>query len=111
MKVQFSSFLSTIAATLSASCCVLPMVLLFIGFTSLGPFAFAMRYSLYIRLFSLIMLGGAFYVLYRPQAKADCENEICSPRSLRRQRVIVWISAGLMVAFNIIASIPMNMTV
>ena len=36
MKVQFSSFLSTIAATLSASCCVLPMVLLFIGFTSLG---------------------------------------------------------------------------
>lgn len=111
MKVQFSSFLSTIAATLSASCCVLPMALIFIGVTGLGPFAFAMRYSLYIRLFSLLMLAGAFYVLYRPQAKADCENGLCSPKSVRRQRVIVWISARLMIAFNIIASIPMNMTV
>ena len=111
MKSRLGSLMSTAAATLSASCCVLPIVLLFIGFTSMGPFAFAMRYSLYIRLFSLLMLGGAFYVLYRPQAKADCENGICSPKSLRRQRVIVWISAGLMIAFNVIASIPMNMTV
>ena len=111
MKVQFSSFFSTIAATLSASCCVLPMALLFLGFTSLGPFAFAMRYSLAIRLFSLQMLAAAFYVVYRPKAKADCEKGVCSPHTLRRQRFIVWISAGLMIAFNIVASIPMNMTV
>ena len=111
MKLQFSSFLSTVGATLSASCCVLPMVLLFVGFTSLGPFAFAMRYSLEIRLFSLLMLVGAFYVVYRPKAKADCAKGICSPRVLRRQRIIVWISAGFMIVFNIIASIPMNMTV
>ena len=111
MRIQLSSFLSTIAATLSASCCVLPMTLLFLGFTSLGPFAFAMRYSLAIRLFSLLMLAGAFYAVYRPKAKADCEKGVCSPQVLRRQRVIVWISAGLMIAFNIIASIPVNMTV
>jgi len=111
MRTQVSSFLSTVAATLSASCCVLPMVLLFLGFTSLGPFAFAMRYSLAIRLFSLLMLAGAFYVVYRPKAKADCEKGMCSPLALRRQRVVVWVSAGFMIAFNIIASIPMNMTV
>ena len=111
MKLQFSSFLSTVGATLSASCCVLPMVLLVVGFTSLGPFAFTMRYSLAIRLFSLLILAGAFYAVYRPKAKADCAKGICSPRVLRRQRFIVWISAGFMIVFNIIASIPMNMTV
>ncbi|RME51826.1 MAG: hypothetical protein D6796_00130 [Caldilineae bacterium] len=111
MKVQFSSLLSTFAATLSASCCVLPMTLLFLGFTSLGPFVFAMRYSLEIRLFSLLMLAGAFYAVYRPGVKAACEKGVCSPQALRRQRIIVWISAGFMLAFNIIASLPMNMTV
>jgi hypothetical protein len=111
MKVQFSSFLSTIAATLSASCCVLPMALLFLGFAGLGQFAFAMRYSLAIRLFSLVMLASAFYVVYRPKARADCEKGVCSPHTLRRQRIIVWVSAGFMVAFNIVASIPMNMIV
>lgn len=111
MKAHFSSFVSTTAAILSASCCVLPMALLFLGFTSLGPFVFAMRYSLYIRLFSLMMIAGAFYAVYRPQAQVACQKGVCSPQALRRQRVIVWVSAGFIVAFNIIASVPMSMTV
>ena len=87
------------------------MALLFLGFTSLGPFVIAMRYSLLIRFFSLLMMAGAFYMVYRPKAKADCMNGVCSPQALHRTRIIVWISAGLMVIFNIVASIPMNMTV
>lgn len=29
---------------------------------------------------------------------------------MRRQRIIVWMSAGLMIAFTILASVPVTMT-
>ncbi|MFQ5616409.1 MAG: mercuric transporter MerT family protein, partial [Anaerolineales bacterium] len=96
MKSRFGSLVSTLAAALSASCCVLPVVLLVLGFTSLGPFAVLMRYRPITLTFSYLMLAGAFYVVYRPQAKADCAAGVCSLQKLRRQRWIVWISAGLM---------------
>ena len=110
MKSQHGSLISSLAATLSASCCVVPVALLILGFTSLGPFAVLMRYRTYSLAFSFLMLGGAFYVVYRPKAEADCAQGVCSPRKLRRQRRIVWFSAGLMMLFVILASLPITMT-
>ena len=110
MKSRFGSLISTLVATLSASCCVLPVVLLVLGFTSLGPFAVLMRYRPITLPFSFLMLASAFYVVYRPQAEADCARGVCSPRTLRRQRQIVWLSAGLMILFTILASLPITMT-
>ena len=110
MKSRLGSLISTVAATLSASCCVLPLVLLALGFTSLGPFAVLMRYRPLTLTISFLMLATAFYVVYRPQAKADCARGVCSPQALRRQRWLVWLSAGLMLAFTILASLPVTMT-
>jgi hypothetical protein len=110
MNISFGSLLSTLAATLSASCCVLPVVLLILGFTSLGPFAVIMRYRPITLPFSYLMLLAAFYVVYRPQAKTDCEKGLCTPGKLRRGRQIVWLSAGLIVLFTILASLPITMT-
>ena len=110
MNSRFGSLLSTLAATLSASCCVLPVVLLILGFTSLGPFAVLMRYRPISLTFSYLMLLAAFYVVYRPQAKTDCEKGLCTPRKLRRQRQIVLLSAGLMILFTLLASLPITMT-
>ena len=110
MKSRFGSLISTVAATLSASCCVLPVVLLALGFVSLGPFALLMRYRSITLPFSFLLLGAAFYVVYRPQAATDCAKGVCSPKALRRQRAIVWISAGLMLTFTILASMPVTMT-
>lgn len=109
MRSGLGSLISTLAATLSASCCVLPVVLLVLGFTSLGPFAVLMRYRSITLPFSFLALAGAFYIVYRPQAKADCDKGVCSPQALRRQRWIVWFSAGLMVLFTILASLPVTM--
>lgn len=110
MKSRFGSLISTLAATLSASCCVLPVVLLVLGFTSLGPFAVLMRYRPITLAVSYTLLAAAFYFVYRPQARADCAQGVCTPRKLRRQRWIVWLSAGLMVLFTILGSLPITMT-
>lgn len=110
MKTRSGSLLSTIAAALSASCCVLPVALLALGFTSLGPFVVLMRYRPITLTFSFLMLAGAFYVVYRPQAQADCAKGVCSPQALRRQRRIVWLSAGLMIIFVTLSSLPITMT-
>ena len=110
MKSSMGSLISTLAATLSASCCVLPVGLLVVGFTSLGPFAVLMRYRPITLTASFLALAAAFYVVYRPQAKADCAKGVCSPQALRRQRQIVWGSAGLMILFAVLASLPVTMT-
>ena len=110
MRSKFGSLISTLAATFSASCCVLPVVLLVLGFTSLGPFAILMRYRPITLTISYTLLATAFYLVYRPQTEADCAKGVCTPRKLRRQRQIVWFSAGLMVLFTILASLPITMT-
>ncbi len=110
MKNRLASVISTLAATLSASCCVMPMALLLLGFTSLGPFAVLMRYRPVTLTFSFLALAGAFYLVYRPQAEAACAEGYCSPQALRRQRRIVWISAFLMLLFITLASLPVTMT-
>lgn len=110
MKSKYGSLISSLAATLSASCCVVPVALLIVGFTSLGPFAILMRYRSMTLSFSFVMLVAAFYVVYRPQAEEDCANGVCTPKKLRRQRQIVWSSAVLMVIFAILASAPITMT-
>jgi hypothetical protein len=110
MKSRAGSLISTLAATLSASCCVVPVALLTLGFSSLGPFAVLMRYRPITLSFSALMLAAAFYTVYRPQARADCARGVCSPHALRRQRRIVWLSAGLMLVFVILSSLPLTMT-
>ena len=110
MKSKYGSLISSLAATLSASCCVMPVALLIAGFTSLGAFAILMRYRPISLTFSFVMLAASFYVVYRPQAEEDCANGVCTPKKLRRQRQIVWISAVLMALFAILASAPITMT-
>ncbi|HRW10157.1 MAG TPA: mercuric transporter MerT family protein [Caldilineaceae bacterium] len=108
---RLGSVISPLAAALSASCCVLPIGLLLLGFTSLGPFVFLMRYRWLTLGFSVLMLVAAFYAVYRPQAKIACANGLCSPQALRHQRLIVWLSAVLMVVFYIVGEmLPVSMT-
>ena len=111
LKPALSTIWAALAATVSASCCVLPMALLTVGFTSLGPFAVLMRYRPLTLTLSAVMLAGAFYVVYRRQAELDCREGRCSPSALRRQRFIVWIAAVLMLVFAVISQIPMEMRV
>jgi len=87
------------------------MGLLLLGFTSLGPFVFLMRYRWWTLSLSVLMLAAAFYVVYRPQAVAACAQGICTPQALRRQRFIVWLSAMFMLIVIIVGErLPVSMT-
>jgi len=108
MKSKYGSFISTLAAGLNAACCVIPIVLLTLGFTNLGLFAVFMRYRPITLPISFLLLSAAFYVVYRPQAESECARGICSPRSLRRQRLFVWLSAVLMLLFTLIPLLPIT---
>jgi len=110
VRLSLSSLSAAMATTLSASCCVMPMALLALGFTSLGPFALLMRYRPLSLSFSALMLVGAFYLVYRPQAGADCEAGVCSPHTLRRRRRIVWLSAILMALFVAFSFVDVTLT-
>lgn len=110
LKLSPSTMSAALAATLSASCCVLPMALLSLGFASLGPFALLMRYRPLALSFSALMLAASFYLVYRPRAVADCEAGICSPEALRRRRRIVWLSALLMALFVALSFVPVTMS-
>lgn len=110
LRLSLSTMTASLATVLSASCCVLPMALLGFGFTSLGPFALLMRYRPLSLSFSALMLAGAFYLVYRPRATADCQAGVCSPEALRRRRRIVWLSALLMALFVALSFVPVTLT-
>lgn len=109
MKSKYGSFISTAAAGLNATCCVIPIVLLTLGFTNLGLIAVLMRYRPITLPISFLLLAAAFYAVYRPEAESDCANGICSPQSLRRQRLFVWLSAVLMLLFTLVPLLPVTM--
>jgi mercuric ion transport protein len=106
-----ANFVSLAAALLSSSCCIMPVVLLTVGLTSLGPFEILMRYRPITLSLSLAMLAASFYWVYRPDAQAACRAGVCTPQSIRRSRVIVWLSAIMMAIFIIISLLPLQMTV
>ncbi len=109
MRTQVASWIALLATTLSSVCCVLPMALLAVGFASLGPLAVVMRYRSITTALSLFLLAGAFYAVYRPGAAADCAAGVCSPKSLRRSRRIVWISAALMMVIVLLGRLPVRL--
>jgi mercuric ion transport protein len=110
MKSKMGSFFSGAAATLSASCCVVPLLLLTLGATNLGIASKLIYYRPLITAASVVLLAGAFYSVYRPSAEAECAKGVCSPRALRRQRWIVWTAAGLMVVFMLFSYLPLTIT-
>jgi mercuric ion transport protein len=110
MKNQMSSLFSGAAAALSASCCVVPLLLLTLGATNLSIASKLMHYRPFITAASILLLAGAFYSVYRPSAETVMCKRSCSPRALRRQRWIVWTAAGLMMVFMLFSYLPITIT-
>ncbi len=84
---------SLLAALLSSSCCVVPVVLLTVGFTSLEPFALLMQYRPITLGLSVLLLASSFYWVYRPAAQTAGQSDLCTPQTLRRSRFIKAVAA------------------
>ena len=84
------------AALISASCC-LPLGLGLLGLGS-ATLTFLIPWRPYFLALTVILLGVAFYQLYRPlPASQACEPGAACPRpvSRRRQRIFMWMVAAV----------------
>jgi mercuric ion transport protein len=84
---------SLVSGVLSSACCLGPLVLSLLGVSGA---AFAQRFEPfrpYLLLLTYGLLGGAFYLTYRP-GQADCTpGESCEmPRASRVGRIMLWVS-------------------
>ena len=99
MRVERAAAGGAVLSGIVASvCCIGPFVFALMGisgaafasqFEPLRPYFLALTYAL---------LGGAFYVTYRPQRAACGPGEACEmPRANRLGRLLLWLAAVIVV--------------
>lgn len=94
---KITVFLTPVTALLG-SCCALPLLLLALGLGSAGFVTALVPYKPYLVGATLLLLAMAFYLVYG--CKEVCEGkEICSPKSIRRTKILLWIATGLAFLF------------
>ena len=86
---------SIVAAGVASACCIGPVALVLLGAGTFGASLSAIEpYRPVLLTATALVLGGAFYVAYRPTS--DCDT--CSPATRKRNRVAVWLAAALVAA-------------
>lgn len=82
------------------SCCALPLLLL--GLTGTVGFATVLvPYQKYFTAITIILLAVAFYLVYGRKTVTCDNSKICSPKSQRVTKILLWISTGLALLFLI----------
>lgn len=86
---------AVLAGAAASACCIGPVAFVVLGVGAFGASLSALEpYRPVLLGLTAVLLGGAFYVAYRPAS--DCDA--CSPSSRRRTRIAVWIAAALTAA-------------
>ena len=86
---------AVLAASVASACCIGPVAFVLLGAGAFGASLSALEpYRPVLLGLSAVLLGGAFYVAYRPTF--DCDT--CSQASRTRNRIAVWIAAALVAA-------------
>lgn len=86
---------AVLAAGVASACCIGPVAFVILGAGAFGASVAVLEpYRPILLGLTAVLLGGAFYVAYRPSS--DCDP--CSPASRRRTRIVVWIAAALTAA-------------
>ena len=89
---------SVVSGVLASACCLGPLVLSLLGVSGA---AFAQRFAPlrpYLLVLTYGLLGGAFYLTYRPAKVACGPGEACEmPRASRLGRVLLWVGTAVVV--------------
>ena len=98
----------TVVAAVGASlCCIVPVAVVFLGVGSAALGARLEPIRPFFLGLTLLLVGIAFYQVYKPN-RQDCEpGQSCAvPEGQRQQRIIVWMAAILAV---VVAAFPYYM--
>ncbi len=89
------------AAVLSSACCWLPLVLIGVGVSSAGVAGFLGNYRPWFLGAAALFLGLGFYLVYvrTPECAPGDACSVPDPRRRRLNRIMLWVSAGFVVAF------------
>lgn len=101
-KAQKASLLGSIVTSLIASaCCIGPVVFAFLGVSSAGFLTEMEPYRAVITVFTLLLLGIAFYFTYKKKPASECEESsyCANPKSDTWNKRILWISTVLIIVF------------
>jgi mercuric ion transport protein len=82
-----------VTAIAASACCILPLLLGAASAGSVGLSAALAPYRPYFISLTVLLLGGAFYLTYRP-GKVGCETDCCDTKSVRARRVnkaLLWL--------------------
>ena len=87
---------SVVAAGVASACCIGPVAFVLLGAGTFGASLAALEpYRPVLLTSTALLLGGGFYVAYRPTS-SDCDT--CSPASRTRTRIAIWLAAALATA-------------
>ncbi len=84
---------SVVSGILASACCIGPLVL---GLMGISGAAFARRFEPfrpYLLVVTYALLGGAFYLTYRPPAACGPGEACAMPRANRAGKIMLWIAA------------------
>ena len=98
-KTWSAGAVAVVAAIMASACCWLPLALLGLGLSAAGLAKFIIGARWVFVAVAVMALGLGFYFSYRRRT-ACAPGEVCAPSALARlNRVMLWISAVLVVAF------------
>jgi mercuric ion transport protein len=89
---------SVISGILASACCIGPLLFAFLGISG-AAFARAFEpFRPYLLVVTYALLGGAFYVTFRPQTAACGPGKACEmPRTNRLSKMMLWIATIVVV--------------
>ncbi len=94
MKKIMTLMGAALAAIAASACCILPAVLGVAGAGTLGVSAALTPYRPYFMALTVLLLGAAFYFVYRPAKGMACEDGQCATdktASLKRgSKIMLW---------------------
>ncbi len=97
-----------LSALLASVCCIGPVVFAVLGVGAVGLSSALLPWRPAFIGMTLIFLGLGFYFAYRKPA-ADCPDESCQPsRTVRRNRLFLWVAAVVAAFFILLPYFPFS---
>ncbi len=91
--------IGAVFAAIGASiCCVVPVVVAFMGVGSAAFSVYFVPFRPYLIGITVLLLGFAFYRAYRPQQDCEPGDSCAVPANRGRQRLLLWIITFVTIA-------------